>query len=128
MINKITSLYNTVKFTPQDTKKEKSTPQSLNQSYTQNPLLDKDFANSYKSYALSFKGQEEDSPIGKFKTKEDVIKFYATDTATDFVNKTRKIANASGQNEINHYHVLKSALIEVASVIKALDEEQVEII
>ena len=126
MINKITSLYNTVKFTPQDTKKQKSSPQNSNQSYSQNPLMDKTFANSYKSYALSFKGQEEDSPLGKFKTKEDVIKFYATDTATDFVNKTRKIANASGQNEINHYHVLKSALIEVASVIKALDEEQVD--
>ena len=124
MINKIFPQFS-IKSAPQSNKNTKSAPQNNNSSYVQNPLMDKNFANSYKNYALSFKGQD-DSPIVKIKTKEDIIKYHATDTAVDFINKAREIANASGQNEINHYHVMKAALIEVASVIKSLDEEQTD--
>lgn len=124
MINKIIPQYN-IKPAQQDLKKQNSTPQGNNKTYTQNPLMDKDFANSYKSYALSFKGQEELS-VNKSANKEDIIKYYATDTAIDFINKTKEIANSSGQNEINHYHVMKAALIEAAAVIKSLDEELVD--
>ena len=124
MINKIIPQYN-IKPAQQDFKKQNSTPQGNTKTYVQNPLMDKDFANSYKSYALSFKGQEELS-VNKSANKEDIIKYYATDTAIDFINKTKEIANSSGQNEINHYHVMKAALIEAAAVIKSLDEELVD--
>ena len=124
MINKIIPQYN-IKPAQQDFKKQNSTPQGNTKTYVQNPLMDKDFANSYKSYALSFKGQEELS-VNKSTNKEDIIKYYATDTAIDFINKTKEIANSSGQNEINHYHVMKAALIEAAAVIKSLDEELVD--
>lgn len=107
-----------------DKNNNKYTTSDNNNSNAQNPLIDKEFANSYKSYAINFTSN--DNPSGKKMTKEENILYYSSDSAVDLIQNAKKIAQENGQSEVSHYHILKVALIQIASVIKLLDDENVD--
>lgn len=119
MINRIIPQLSIVnKNTPH--KKEITTDKN---TYSQKPLMDKDFANSYKSYAINFTGND---PIKKVPSKEEIIHSYATESADDLIMRAKEIANKNGQPVVNHYHILKAILTDFGGVIKELDDGTVD--
>src|SRR5574344_755301 len=113
MIPKI-GFENTVSY---NTQLKKHNKENNTNFVSENPIS-RDFANSYKNYAINFTGKKE---ITSKVNKSEIIYDNMTPYAEEIIERATRLAQQNGNTEITQSHILYITLSDVKNYIKMLN-------